>query len=42
MGGKETIKRLKEIDPDVRAIVYTGYSNDPILSRFVNTVFQGP
>ena len=33
MGGKETIKRLREIDPDVTAIVSSGYSNDPVLSN---------
>ncbi len=33
MGGKETIKRLLEIDPEVKAIVSSGYSNDPIMSN---------
>lgn len=32
MGGKECIRELKKIDPDVRAIVSSGYSNDPIMS----------
>jgi PAS domain S-box-containing protein len=32
LGGVETIKRLKEIDPDVRAIVASGYSNDPVMA----------
>ncbi|MFH1563597.1 MAG: ATP-binding protein [Nitrospirota bacterium] len=32
MGGKEAIHELKEIDPDVRAIVASGYSTDPILA----------
>jgi len=32
MGGRETIKRLLEIDPDVKAIVASGYSNDPIMA----------
>ncbi len=34
MGGRETIKRLKEIDPDIRAIVVSGYSNDPVMANF--------
>ena len=34
MGGKETIQKLLEIDPDVKAIVSSGYSNDPIMSKF--------
>jgi hypothetical protein len=29
MGGKEAIRRLREIDSDVKAIVASGYSNDP-------------
>ena len=32
MGGKEAIQRLLEIDPDARAIVSSGYSNDPVMS----------
>ncbi len=34
MGGAETIQRLLEIDPEVKAIVSSGYSNDPILADF--------
>ncbi len=34
MGGKETIRRLREIDPDVRAIVSSGYSNDAVIADF--------
>ena len=34
MGGKEAIKRLREIDPDVKAIVASGYSNDPVMAYF--------
>jgi len=33
MGGRETIARLREIDPGVRAIVSSGYSNDPIMAN---------
>jgi PAS domain S-box-containing protein len=32
MGGVEAVSELKRIDPDVRAIVSSGYSNDPALS----------
>ncbi len=28
MGGVETARRLREIDPDVRAVVSSGYSDD--------------
>ncbi|NQT88854.1 PAS domain S-box protein [bacterium] len=31
MGGKECIRRLREADPDVKAIVASGYSNDRIM-----------
>jgi PAS domain S-box-containing protein len=34
MGGKETIRRLRESDPDIKAIVSSGYSNDPIIADF--------
>jgi len=34
MGGKEAIQKLLQIDPDVRGIVSTGYSNDPVVTNF--------
>lgn len=34
MGGKEAVQRLIDIDPTVRAIVSSGYSNDPVMSHF--------
>ena len=34
MGGKEAIKKLIEIDPNVKAIVSSGYSTDPITADF--------
>ena len=34
MGGKEAIQKLKKIDPGVKAIVSSGYSNDPVLANF--------
>jgi PAS domain S-box-containing protein len=34
MGGKEAIEKLLEIDPNVKAIVSSGYSNDPVMSDF--------
>jgi two-component system cell cycle sensor histidine kinase/response regulator CckA len=34
MGGKIAIRKLKEIDPKVKAIVASGYSNDPIMANF--------
>ena len=40
MGGKETIKQLTAIDPDVKAIVSSGYSNDPVMSNYDQYGFQ--
>ncbi len=34
MGGKETMSKLIEIDPSVKAIVSSGYSTDPVLSDY--------
>ena len=34
MGGKEAIKKLLEIDPEVKAIVSSGYATDPIMADF--------
>ena len=41
MGGRETIKHLNEIDKNVRAIVSSGYSNDPVMANFTNYGFRG-
>ncbi len=41
MGGKEAVKKLREIDPDVKAIVASGYSNDPVLANFREYGFVG-
>jgi len=34
MGGKEAVKELLRIDPDVKAIVSSGYSNDPVTANY--------
>ena len=41
MGGGEAIRNLREIDPEVKGIVSSGYSNDPILSDYKTFGFQG-
>lgn len=41
MGGKEAVKKLLEIDPNVKTIVSSGYSNDPIMSEFKQYGFKG-
>ena len=34
MGGKEAIEHLRALDPHVKAIVTSGYSDDPIMSDY--------
>ncbi len=41
MGGKEAVKRLCEIDPFAKAIVSSGYSNDPIMAQYSDYGFCG-
>jgi two-component system cell cycle sensor histidine kinase/response regulator CckA len=41
MGGKETLDRLRRIDATVKAIVSSGYSNDPIMSDYQTYGFSG-
>ena len=41
MGGKKTLEKLLDFDPDVKAIISTGYSNDPVLSDYKNIGFKG-
>ncbi len=41
MGGKETIRELLKIDPRIRAIVSSGYSNDPVMADFNTYGFVG-
>ena len=41
MGGKETISELKKIDPDVKAIVSSGYSDNPVMANYKDYGFTG-
>ena len=41
MGGRETMQRLLKIDPAVRAIVSSGYSQDATMSRYRDFGFCG-
>lgn len=41
MGGKEAIPQLKRIDPNVLAIVSSGYSNDPVMANYRDYGFVG-
>ncbi|MBI9082765.1 MAG: response regulator [Desulfobacterales bacterium] len=40
MDGKETVRKLIDIDPDVKAIVSSGYINDPVTSNFWDYGFK--
>ena len=41
MGGLTTLERLKKLDPDIKAVVSSGYSTDPIMSSFRENGFLG-
>lgn len=41
MGGKEAVQQLRALDPKVKAIVSSGYSNDPIMADYQAYGFKG-
>jgi len=41
LGGKETIQNLRKINPEIKAIVSSGYSDDPIMSDYRRYGFCG-
>jgi len=41
MGGEQTIRELLKIDPDVKAILSSGYFNDPVMADFHKYGFVG-
>ncbi len=41
LGGKEALVKIKEIDPDVKGLVSSGYSNDPVMANYVDYGFFG-
>jgi len=41
MGGREAIRLLKEMDPQARAIVSSGYSYDPVMADYRKYGFSG-
>lgn len=40
MGGKETMERLLEINPSVKAVVSSGYSDDPVMANYKHYGFK--
>ena len=41
LGGKETMARLRAADPQVKALISSGYAHDPILANFAQYGFCG-
>ncbi|MCP3926376.1 MAG: PAS domain S-box protein [Desulfobacterales bacterium] len=41
MGGKEAITELLKIDPKVKSVVSSGYSNDPVMANYSDYGFSG-
>ncbi|MGB9597455.1 MAG: hybrid sensor histidine kinase/response regulator, partial [Candidatus Poribacteria bacterium] len=41
MGGKDAIVKLRELDPNFKAIVSSGYSDDPVMSNYEQYGFDG-
>ena len=41
MGGAKTLQELLKIDPKVKAVVSSGYSNDPIMANYKDFGFYG-
>ncbi len=41
MGGQEAIRRLRLVDPSIKAIVTSGYSSDPVLAEHERYGFNG-
>jgi len=40
LGGKETIEQLRKLDPDVKAVVSSGYTGDPAVLDFSDHGFD--
>jgi len=41
MGGREAIEKLRCLNPDIKAIVSSGYSNDPVMANHTEYGFCG-
>lgn len=41
LGGRETFKELKKIDPEIKAVATSGYSDDPVLLNPGKHGFKG-
>ena len=41
MGGQEAVRLLRDMDPNIKAIVSSGYSDDPVMSEYRSFGFDG-
>jgi PAS domain S-box-containing protein len=41
LGGKEAMEHLRVLDPQVKALISSGYANDPIMANFSEYGFSG-
>ena len=41
MGGSEIVNALQNIDPNVKAVITSGYSNDPVMVEYEKYGFVG-
>jgi DNA-binding NarL/FixJ family response regulator len=41
MGGQETLEKLLLIDPQAKAVVSSGYSDNPVMAAYRKTGFSG-
>ncbi|NMB78475.1 MAG: response regulator [Methanomicrobiales archaeon] len=41
MGGREAVQQLRNLDPGVKAIVSSGYTNDPCVQEYAAHGFSG-
>lgn len=41
MGGRDAIRHLRDVDPNVKAIVASGYFNDPVMADYKKFGFTG-
>lgn len=41
VGGREVLEMLKALDPEVRALISSGYSNAPIMAEYAANGFRG-
>ena len=41
MGGKDALREIQKLDPRVKAVVTSGYSNDPVMAQYKEYGFKG-